>query len=86
MARERAARGRAGRRLTRRRPVSGFSQRGIAMQTITGRSGCRRGGYLTPGGCRGTLRVPRPTRFAGQDYIEGRTAFTEKRKPVFQGR
>ena len=25
------------------------------------RSGCRSGGYLTLGGCRGTLRVPRPT-------------------------
>jgi len=24
--------------------------------------------------------------FAGHDYFEGRTAFTEKRKPVFRGR
>ena len=24
--------------------------------------------------------------FTNQDYIEGRTAFTEKRRPVFQGR
>ena len=30
------------------------------------RSGCRISGYLTPRGCRGTLRVPRPTSKSGK--------------------